>query len=143
MKHNLDNDKMIESFFGQTALMGIASPVRGYHLCWILNRYLDLDFRAQPEDDIQVRKNHRDTFFTVFSYISADNMEHFIYENKTYGGMLFPEFKHLDFFLLVKMEDYSSDYILDLMASLRSIEVISMVTFLSDDKFKSPENLLI
>lgn len=143
MKHHLDNGKMIESFFDQTVCLGIVAPVRGYHFCWLLNRHLDLDFRAQPEDDIQMRKIDRDIYFNVFSYISNDNMEHFIYENKTFGGHLIPEFKHLDFIFLVKMEEYSIDYIQDLVESLRSIESISMVIELSDDKFRKPENLLI
>jgi len=143
VKHNLNNEKMIESFFDQTVCLGIVAPVRGYHFCWLLNRHLDLDFRAQPDDDIQMRIIDRDIYFNVFSYVSNDNMVHFIYENKTFGGFLLPEFKHLDFIFLVKMEEYAIDYIQDLVESIRTIDAVSMVIQLSDEKFRKPENLLI
>ena len=143
MRHNLDSEKIVESFFEQTGCIGIVTPVRGYHLCWMLNSLLDMDFRAIPDEDIRLRRFDRDIHFNGYAYVSQDNKEHFIYENKTLGGFLISEWKHVDFILLVKMDDFDFIYIHELLNVIRSIDSITMAMELTDAQLKNPENLLI
>src|ERR1700741_3049245 len=94
-KLSLNNHELAEEFFEDTRLLGIIAPVKDYQFCWHLNNTLGMDFRVNPDIEIQLKRKKRDYFFMVFEYgNSTGTLTHFIYNNQFDGEYLLPEFRH-------------------------------------------------
>ncbi|MCO6496518.1 MAG: IPExxxVDY family protein [Chitinophagaceae bacterium] len=142
MKLQLDTDEMIDAFFENTKILGIVAPMEPYKFCWNLNTKLNYDFRTSHDLEIQMRKNNRNYYFTIYEYkIPAGKMSHFLYNNRYDGEFLLPELKHFDFIWLMKYEEHIPEKIASIIEAIRSIPVLQIVTELSLDKIKSRGNL--
>jgi hypothetical protein len=143
MRLTLDNDEMVEDFFDQTYCLGVVAPVRSYYFCWMINRYLGMDFRLCVEDDLEMKRSSRTYRFNLYHYRSDESHEHYIYQNQYDGGFLMPEFKHLDFIWLIRMENYQRELIPDILESLKTIDPIQLVLQIPESQLKHPEHLII
>jgi hypothetical protein len=143
MKYTLDTDEMVEDFFDQTYCLGVVSPVKSYHFCWLMNYHLGMDFRVCTDDDVEMRRSERTYRFNLYHYKSQEDHIHYIYQNQFDGGYLMPEFKHLDYVWLIKMEDYQSELLIDIMDSLKTMDEIQLVIHISEEHIRNPSNLII
>ena len=65
-----------------------------------------------------------------------------LYNFQLDGEGLLPEFRHLDFFWLLKGDEVSEELMNDLMESIRSISGVQLVTELTRIKIKHREHLI-
>ncbi|HEY4155948.1 MAG TPA: IPExxxVDY family protein [Puia sp.] len=143
MKLKLKNGDLEDDFFEGSRLLGIVAPLKGYRLCWQLNRQMRLDFRITNQIEIQLAKKNRDYFFTVYECIQPNKtLIHYLYNNQFDGEYLLPEFRHLDFFWLLKGDDVSDELMNELTGSIRSISGVQLVTELTQTRIKHRENLI-
>jgi len=143
VKLTLDNEEMVEDFFDQTYCLGVVSPIKPYQFCWLMNYYLGMDFRVCIDDDVEMKRSSRTYRFNLYHYRSEESHVHYIYQNQYDGGFLMPEFKHLDFIWLIRMEEYQTDLLNDIMESLKTMDQIQLVVQIPEDQFKNPEHLII
>lgn len=138
----LDNREMIESFFEDTRLLGIMSPVKDYQFCWQLNNTMGMDFRIN-DLEIQRTQKNRNYFFAVYEYSEpTGSLTHYVYNNQFDGEYLLPEFRHLDFLWLMKGDEVPENLLHETIQTIRSINNVQLVTVLNIDKVKNKENLV-
>ncbi len=91
MKLVLDSKDLTDSFFEETRLLGIMSPMKDYQFCWQLNSLLGVDFRINNEIEIQLTKKNRHYFFSVYEYVEKHTpLVHYLYNNQFDGEYLLP-----------------------------------------------------
>jgi hypothetical protein len=143
MKLKLDNQDLVVDFFDGSRLLGIVAPLKGYRFCWQLNLQMRLDFRITNQIEIQLAKKSRDYFFTVYECAQANNaLVHYLYNNQFEGEYLMPDFRHLDFFWLLKGDEVSDELMNELMNSIRSIAGVQLVTELTHSRMKHRDYLI-
>ena len=102
-----------------------------------------MDFRANNEIEIQLKKRGRNYFFAVYEYREpTGSLEHYIYNNQFDGEYLLPEFKHLDFLWLMKGDLVSDGMLHAKTESIKSISGIQLVVELTNEKIKNKEHLV-
>lgn len=144
MKLRIDNNDTVDDFFEESRLMGIVAPLKNYHFCWLLNQHLRFDFRTYQDLEIQLEKKRRKYFFTIFNHIVENgSQQHYLYQNAFDGEYLLPEFKHLDYLWLIKGERPDDAEFEGLMASIRDIEGVQLVTEITDEKIKNKTHLVL
>ena len=143
MKLKLDDDQLSDHFFDHTRILGIASTLKNYQLCFHIEKQLQVDFRTSQDLQIPFEKNKRSYSFTVYEFLQpAIATEHFLYTNKNDGEALLPELQHLDYIWLIKGVYFNSDEpFKELQQNLRLIPGIQLVTEVSHEKIKSRDNL--
>lgn len=143
MKLKLDIDDLATDFFEDTRLLGIVAPVKDYLLCWQLNQMLRFDFRNNNDIEIQLTKKQRKYYFAVFEYREPHtSLVHYLYNNEYDGEYLLPEFKHLDFVWLLKGDVVSEELISELIAAVKDISGVQLVTELKYDMIRNKGHLL-
>ena len=139
----LDTDAIEDSFFTGTRLLGIMSQLKNYRFCWLVNSYLNYDFRLNTDVEIQLRKKGRNYFFEVYQFCEADcETEHYIYHNQFEGEYLLPEFKHFDFLWLANANTINEESFLVLQQNLKKINGVQLVTELTREKIRHKSNLI-
>lgn len=143
MKLKLNDDEMSDNFFEGTRILGIATTLKNYQLCFHIEKNLSIDFRTSADLQLPLEKNKRSYSFTVYEFIQpAIATEHFLYSNKNDGESFLPELQHLDFIWLLKGSFFENDDAFrKLQRQLREIKGIQLVTEVSHDKIKSRDNL--
>lgn len=143
MKFTLDNKDLTDGFFEDTKLLGIQAPISDYRFCWHVNRELGVDFRANPEIEIQLNKKGRTYFFPIYEYCEPSTcLVHYLYDNQHDGEYLLPEFKHLDYLWLMKDDYVPQESLQKLIQSIKTIDGVQLVVELSPDKIKNKEHLV-
>lgn len=143
MKLKLDDEQISDHFFDHTRILGIASTLKNYQLCFNIEKHLQIDFRTSQDLQIPLEKNKRGYSFTVYEFIQpAIATTHFLYTNKNDGEALLPELQHLDYIWLIKGVYYNNDEIFrKLQQNLKDISGIQLVSEVSHEKIKSRDNL--
>ncbi|MDQ6813411.1 MAG: IPExxxVDY family protein [Bacteroidota bacterium] len=142
MKLILDNEAITDDFFSDTRLVGIMAPIKNYQFCWQLNNLLGFNFRLDTEIDKQLRRKNRQYFFSVYQHEENNFLRYYLFHNHCDGEYLLPEFKHMDFLLLMKgdyVDDQNCSHIIN---TIKSIASVQMVTELTNEKIKNKEHLV-
>jgi hypothetical protein len=143
MKLKLDLNHLEEDFFEGTSLLGIVAPMKDYQFCWQLNHALQFDFRINNELEIQLLKKERRYYFAVYQYqVPNCSLAHYMYNNQFDGEPLLPEFKHLDFIWLMKGDTIIPSQLSELIAGIRQINGVQLVTELANEQIKHKKNLI-
>jgi len=88
-------------------------------------------------------RKKRQYFFTVYECPEQNKtLVHYLYSNQNDGEFLLPEFRHLDFFWLLKGDCVADEYLSSLADSIRSISGVQLVTELTHTKIKHREHLI-
>ena len=142
-KLSLNTQDLTDDFFEDTRLLGIMAPIKDYQFCWQLNNSMGLDFRINNDIEIQLTKKNRNYFFSVFEYQEpTGSLGHYVYKNQFDGEYLLPEFKHLDFLWLMKGDVVNDDTLKQIIASIRQISGVQLVTELTNEKIRNKEHLV-
>lgn len=142
MKLRLNDDMLSDSFFEGTRILGIASTLKNYQLCWHLEKSMNIDFHTAIDLQIGMEKNRRSYSFTVYQFIHpVSQQQHFLYSNKHEGEFLLPELQHLDFIWLIRDDFFDESDFLLLQQGIRSIQGVQLVTEVQHEKIKSKDNL--
>lgn len=169
----LDVGEMRDSFFADTALIGVSAAVPAYRFCWLVNKILDMCFENVPENIIEMNETRsgKETlkqggrqlqvsmfdiaaepesdktdkyFFSTFIHRVPNSCHsHLLYQLKSGKKTLLPEAKHLDYLWLVQTAEPEHDAHV-IMDQLRSIPSLQLVQAIDSDLVKkSLVNLLI
>ena len=143
MKLKIDNETLAREFFEDAVLLGIVAPVKDYQFSWQLNQVLGFDFRINHDYEIQLTKNERRYFFSIYEYaVPSTSLTHYLYNNQFDGEYLLPEFKHLDFVWLIKGEYVSPDELKALMNSIKTLSGVQLVNDMAIEKIKNKQHLI-
>ncbi len=144
MKIKFDNTYTTNSFFEDVQLLGIVAPIKDYHFCWQVNKSLHFDFRNNTTYEIELLKKERHYYFAVYEYQIVNTcLTHYIYANQFDGEYLLPQYKHLDFLWLIKGDFVSQLELQIIIAQIKSIHQVQLVTVLTNDTIKHREHLVL
>ena len=124
-------------------LLGISSHENDYHLSWVLNQKLGLQFIKtkylvvlQPESELSQE-------FSVFNYEDEDALLVYnLISNKCEQGYLVPELKNIDFFLQISGE-INQGFLNQIIEKLRNSGVVNASFVLDPKKIKAAEKLIL
>lgn len=142
MKLILDNQAITDDFFSDTRLIGIMAPVKNYQFCWQLNNLLGFNFRLNTEIDKQLRRKNRQYFFSVYQHEENNFLKYYLFHNHCDGEYLLPEFKHMDFLLLMKGDYVDDNKCNQIITTIRAMASVQMVAELTNEKIKNKEHLV-
>ena len=143
-KLTLNIDGIEDDFFTGSRILGIMCQLKNYRFCWMINAYLNFDFRLNADHEVQLRKKGRNYFFQVYQFYETGNeWQHYIYQNQFEGEYLLPEFKHFDFLWLVNATVISEGDFISLQQNLKEINEVQLVTELMQEKIKHKANLIL
>lgn len=123
-------------------LIAITCPLKDYQLCFHINRSTGLNLVKTEDYEISVPTNGS-LFFTKYSYISPiEETEFYLIGNKGIeGGILIPEVKTTDYFMIIKGFIDEEDFH-NLISALNDINEVAVATEIDVEKLKSKENLV-
>ncbi len=143
MKLKIDNESIAQEFFENAVLLGIVAPIKDYLFSWHLNQIFGFNFRVNTGIEIELVKQQRKYFFSIYEYtVPSTSITHYLYNNQFDGEYLLPEFKHLDFVWLIKGEFIAVEELKTLMNSIKSIPGVQLVKEMTNEKIKNKQYLI-
>jgi hypothetical protein len=143
LKLKLDQDQLLEDFFESTHILGIVSSARDYQICWQINNYMHFDFRVNNSLEINLSKNSRAFYFSVFEFEEpTKSSAHYFYNNHCQAELLLPELKNIDYLWMVKGDYYQLQDVKKLIEQLRHVELVQLVSLLDIREIKNKMNLI-
>ncbi len=134
---------MQEDFFADVAMLGIVTAVPGYHLCWLLNRYFDINFVREPDQNLPLQKKKNQYYFPIYQYdFPNSNYKYLLYKLKNGSESLLPETRQLDYLWLIQTANPDEDAD-KIAAELKNIQEIQLAQLLIPGQLKSLNNLLL
>jgi len=147
-------------------LIGISSHAKDYRICWALNNRLNIEFKKTDPLEIKgSKKQSTPSFFSSFIFDDTENfLEYFVLANlsegktpltnknslfeESVGGdqsseneYLVPEYKHLNFFFIVK-GDIDTNRVGELVAEIKQLEMVLTAIAIDVTTLKSKHNLI-
>ena len=137
-KHKLD--LAIEEDF---CLLSVVTDEPDYKLCWMINRFLDMNFEKQEELQLFHRKRDEEQVFSHFSYHDSDALITFrIIRNRSENGYFLDELKNIDYLIHIQGE-INTIRINDFMQSVSALEPVRMCVPSDLSRIKNKERLLL
>ena len=122
-------------------LLGIVSQEKAHRLVWYINKELSFQF-AHDGELIMYEEEQPASAFTKYTFTDEINHLHFfIIENKDETSYLIPELRQVDFFMMIKGALDFLD-VKTLIAKMKPIEPIQLITEIDHQKLKSKQNLI-
>ena len=82
-------------------LIGICSHAKDYRLSWEMNKVFELDLVKGDNYELSVKDEKQS--YSFFNFIDEENLvEYYLINNRTVNGILIPEEKKSDYFLLIR-----------------------------------------
>lgn len=104
-------------------LIAIVCQHKDYRLCHELNRKLELNLVREKDYEVNVAKRMNPALFSFFKYENDEQDLFYVFENKGKHGLLIPEQKQIDFFLMIK-ECFQRHNINELVSTIKQIPVV-------------------
>lgn len=122
-------------------LFGIVCQQKDYRLCRELN--LKLEIRMHRAEDYQVFNGKRmeDQEFSFFRFITPEEDEYYLVSNKSQKGLLIPEQKQIDYFMIIR-KGMSRIEEPTILSHLKEIRMVLGVYKLDVRSLKSKDNLV-
>ena len=122
-------------------LIAITSQLKDYRLCFLINKFLNMEFERTSTDYQISYPNSSAQYFSQYHCKNYLEKDCYIIANRGIGGLLIPEMKETDYFMLLRnyLDEEDIEYIL---AGLKSINEIQVATEINPVKLKSKENLI-
>jgi hypothetical protein len=123
-------------------LMAIFTGSRHYKLCYEINNVLEIGFERIADFENHVDKKASRGAFPLFRYYSTDEEEYFIIGNKGTIAIFIPEYKQVDFFLMIRNPSrYTTSQII--INKLKQLKQVSSIIEVDPKKVKSADNFLL
>ena len=123
-------------------LIGIACHEKDYRVVWSINTHLKTDLKKADDLKIEQKKKTPIQQFSFYEYIDEEfYREFFLIANRSEGGMLVPEQKQVDYFLMVKGSLKSEEKIM-FMQQLKKINIVLAAYDINPANLLSKQNLL-
>jgi hypothetical protein len=123
-------------------LIAVTTSQKDYRICYLINKYLNVDFVKSADLEIDISGVLPPAFFSLYRYTANDaETDYYFIANKGSEGYLIPEMSKVDFFLMIK--NHIGEMDLDKMISaLNKIPEVVSAAKIDPKKIKSRENLL-
>ena len=122
-------------------LIGIVCQHKEYRLCHFLNQQLSITLKRADDYEIMKPQNRQKLSFALYKYDPSGQPNYFLFANKTEGGILIPDHKNMDYFLMVK--DYQNRVDDDvLLNAIKKIPLVLGAYAVQADLLRSKENLV-
>lgn len=112
----LNENRMRDHFFEDTAFLGMVSAMEPYFLCWNLNNKLNVDFRCEPELTLEFVHGNETIYFPVYQYkIPNSSFTYILFKIRSGNHSLLPglnkkqELGRLDYLLMVHTSNAQRD----------------------------------
>lgn len=123
-------------------LIAITCPLKDYRLCYFINKKTGLSLYKIEDHEVML-DNHTVLYFGRYTFEDEQNdISYFLISNKGIaGGVLIPEMKATDYFLLIKnaIDDELLEWQVTQINNLKEVVVASEI---DPHKLKSRENLV-
>lgn len=122
------------------SLIGISCHAKDYKLCFEFNKLLEVDFIRTEDLDIDSKKTQGN--YSLYEYIDEDNfMDYYLISNRSSKGVLIPEHKAIDYFLLLKGAT-NDDITDDMIQKISTLQIVLTAYKIDVDTLKSKQNLI-
>ena len=146
----LNERRMKEHFFEETALIGIVSSYEPYHLCWTINRTMDTQFCCMPDMTIElVHDDDTSVLFPVYQYkIDNSAVSHMLYKLKNGNHLLLQDvsknklLSRLDYLWLLQASVPDGEAVI-INEQLKQVDGIQLSMILDQGQLKDQLNLLL
>jgi hypothetical protein len=123
-------------------LVGIASSLKEYKLCYHLNNLLSCEFKKLKDLVFEPTDRTRKIQFSVFKAGEEDDVNHFfVFTNKNLQDVLLPEINNFDYVLQVHGR-YEDENMKELVDGIKQFPEVVMTTEIPLKKIKSKERLV-
>ncbi len=122
-------------------LVGIACQHKDYRLCHELNKVLEIELARDADYEIFNGKRMEKLTFSFYRYKNEEDDRYFLISNKGKPGVLIPEQKQIDYFLMIK-ENVKRINEAELLNKLKNVQVILGIFKFDPKQLKSRDNLL-
>jgi len=123
-------------------LIAVTSSLKDYRVCYLINKHLKFNFVRQPDLEVDIYQTNDPVLFSIFHYYwETTETEFYFIANKGSDGLLIPEMREVDYFIMIK--NYIDEDDLDnIITLLNRIPEIMAAVKIDPKKIKSRENLL-
>jgi hypothetical protein len=123
-------------------LLCISCHEKDYRLCWYINKALQIELIKIENLEIYFSKEKLKGLFSLFSYEDKENQSAiYLISNRSSHGILIPEQKQSDYFMIIKGTLVKDDKIY-LIRELKKIPIILTIFETDPNKLKSRKNLI-
>jgi len=124
-------------------LIAVTSTQKDYRICYLINKYLNFNLARVDDLEVNIYPNSAEPVpFSMYQhYWEASETTFYFIANRGVDGLLIPEMREADYFLMIK--NYIDDEDLnDIINGLNKIPEIVAAIKIDPKKIKSRENLL-
>ena len=95
-------------------LIGISSQHHDFQIAWSVNKALQKSLTKAKSISVRLKTGETSSVynFSVFSYSDLDGNNFSLVSNKEEGATLYPKYKNIDFFFIIKSDEVSIDKVL-------------------------------
>lgn len=122
-------------------LIGIVSTFRDFRICREVNKSLSLSLVRGDDYSILDTKRNEELTFPFFDYVTEYEDQYCIIGNRSENGILIPERKQIDYFLVIKPGATPIE-INNISAELKKSHLIQAVFNIDPNELRSRGNLL-
>ena len=116
-------------------VLAINTHIKGYKLCWNINRALQLNFEKKKDHNVE-----ENLWFSRYSYICEEGVEYNLLANRSKKGYLIPKEKSINYFLVVEKRIENQKQ--KLLNKLKKVKDILRVFELETKKIKEIERFI-
>ncbi|WP_262248928.1 IPExxxVDY family protein [Parapedobacter soli] len=123
-------------------LIAITSPLRDYRLCYFINKATGLNLHKVADHEIGMPPLGLVSFSRYADFDEAAETEYYLLANRgVESGVLVPEMRHSDYFMIIKnfIDDEDLEMLLEHIVAINEVVAASEI---SPEKLKSKENLI-
>ncbi len=134
--------KLVLEYSPDFQAFGLFASLKGYRLCWLLNKDMGLDMKRMPDFLNTPNKATQPIAFPVFFYKNpALLIQYFLLVNKTSQGVLFDQPKNMDFLFLVR-NPVDHDHANEVVKYVKQIPNVQAVFPIDEKQGKRAVNVL-
>lgn len=123
-------------------LIGICSHEKDYRICWAINQKLDFDLKKTEDLEIKEKKQAEPSLFSMYVHENPEEyVEYYVIANRGANGMLVPEQKQADYFLMIR-GTITDGQVESIIKQLREISMVLTAYEIDPTQLKSKQNLL-
>ena len=126
------------------ALFGLICQEKDYRLCHEVNKKLKLGLKKEKDLAINLGRQKEVSSFSFYTAQGGDGLNYYTYHlfsNRSSRGLLIPEQKQIDFFIMVVGEIPAHEK-KELLLALKDIPIVMGTYELQPKELKSKENLI-
>lgn len=122
-------------------LIAITSALKDYRLCYQVNLITQTDFRKIEDLTLNFKESVAKYHSRYLHQIPNSDCQFYLIANKGTDGLLIPEMREVDYFIIIKEFIDEEDLTL-FLTRLKGINDIQAAVEINPERLKSKENLL-